>query len=794
MNSTFSLNRATRMNRKKYECKPESATCFEARMRNYGFLVFLLFAPIYGGIALGGGLAGCVEQDRPMRGGRPPISNAMDVGADAAVTDGGPDTESTSINDTGDDTASVVMDAAPENGLPLKDFGESCDDNSECASRICNIDGPGEGTCTRRCNDDCPTGWSCVLSLSSGVDEDFVCMKDADTLCDGCNEDNEDENDNPDVDPSAPEICDGMDNNGNHLVDEGCDDDSDGFCDQKMSVEGTPDVCPNGGGDCNDNTQEVNPGVPEVCDGLIDDDCDGEIDEGCDCIEYQSRPCGIDRGECRSGTQTCTAGEWGECLGLILPVTESCDGLDNDCDGDTDEGLGTTTCGQGQCAHSIQNCAEGVPQNCNPFEGATPEVCDGIDNDCDGVVDNAPGELCSTPSVELADGFPKVLDGIGFAVSMDASGSVWVAGARKITSGCADGPGTDAALWKFDRDGNLAAGFPKLRNGDAGGDCHDYGYAVVNDASGNVWMTGVSYGRHGRNQSGVDRDFALWKFDSNGNLSIVKTQDNIAGGAYNDAGQAIAVDTSGNVWVTGYSNGPSSTDLFLFKFLSDGTVAPAFPKIERGAGGRLGLPSSSAVAIDKAGNIWVVGCARPGTTQYDIALFKFDSSGNRLSGFPKYFDGEDGLALEDAPLDMVLDAQGNLWVTGYVHGGYGDFALWKFDTNGDLSMGFPIVLDGIGGVTGNQDYGTGVAVDSSGFVWVAAGTRVFKDNKSPMEFALLKYDSDGNLVPGFPIVYDDANIDIMGTYPEDIAIDSDNRVWVPGHGPYNEHMLLWRFE
>jgi len=65
---------------------------------------------------------------------------------------------------------------------------------------------------------------------------------------------------------------------------------------------------------------------------------------------------------------------------------EICDGLDNDCDEATDEELGQTTCGLGVCEHTVDNCLDGQPQGCDPFGGASTEVCDGLDNDCDGVI------------------------------------------------------------------------------------------------------------------------------------------------------------------------------------------------------------------------------------------------------------------------------------------------------------------------------------------------------------------------------------------------------------------------
>jgi hypothetical protein len=88
---------------------------------------------------------------------------------------------------------------------------------------------------------------------------------------------------------------------------------------------------------------------PETCNGA-DDDCDGDIDEGVpDCCNVgDEEACGTDVGECVAGTRACrAAGTWGECEGAVEPALEICDGLDNDCDPRTNDGAREVTLGTG---------------------------------------------------------------------------------------------------------------------------------------------------------------------------------------------------------------------------------------------------------------------------------------------------------------------------------------------------------------------------------------------------------------------------------------------------------------
>jgi MYXO-CTERM domain-containing protein len=118
---------------------------------------------------------------------------------------------------------------------------------------------------------------------------------------------------------------------------------------------------------------------PEKCDGT-DNDCDGTADQG-----FGETTCGT--GACYHTVQNCTAGVPATCDPLEGSTTETCDGADNDCDGATDEELGPVTCGEGVCLHTVETCVDGVPAACDPLAGASAEVCDGLDNDCNGQTD-----------------------------------------------------------------------------------------------------------------------------------------------------------------------------------------------------------------------------------------------------------------------------------------------------------------------------------------------------------------------------------------------------------------------
>jgi len=182
-----------------------------------------------------------------------------------------------------------------------------------------------------------------------------------------------------------------------------CDADGDGFVD--CSISGCCDAGAEAASDCEPTVATANPWAVEdacePCDDIIDQDCDGQ-DVPCVDADNDTVP------DCEEVAAGCGVGDPNVAPGLA----ETCDGVDNDCDGETDEGFflvedGTIkapgdACGQGVCAGGVVECVDATTARCSTAAQAAPaEDCeDDLDNNCNGAVN----EGCEADDAD-GDGF-----------------------------------------------------------------------------------------------------------------------------------------------------------------------------------------------------------------------------------------------------------------------------------------------------------------------------------------------------------------------------------------------------
>ena len=327
------------------------------------------------------------------------------------------------------------------------------------------------------------------------------------------------------------------------------------------------------------------------------------------------------------------------------------------------------------------------------------------------------------------------LDDIGTSLYADSFNNIIIAGRTKSF-----GNGNyDICLIKYNSSGHL------LWNYTWGGMDYDSGQGIVVDNKDNIYIAGYT------ESIGTFGDVVLLKFNSTGTLNYTRTWGDVDTDAAND----IALDSEGNIYLTGYTNiiTPEKTDLFLLKFNNSGYL-----NWSKTWGGQY-VDSGESLIIDSSNNIFVASTTRSFSVGgEDIALLKFNHTGGLQ------WNTTWGGAENDGAFSVALDHHNHIYLTGSTKSYDGldeDLCLIKFNATGDFQW---IKLQ----KSTTNDEGKGLVVDQAHhndiYITGRIGTDlcIIKYSQLPDEFSIVSdamngIDSDGTFSLSWTISLDAVN-------------------------------------
>ncbi len=308
-------------------------------------------------------------------------------------------------------------------------------------------------------------------------------------------------------------------------------------------------------------------------------------------------------------------------------------------------------------------------------------------------------------------------DDAGAAIKGDANGNIYVAGYSTRSNSAYSRK--DYLTIKYNASGiqQWAATY----DGPAHQDDAAVGLGI--DASGNIYVTGTSFA--GRDKVEAD-DYLTIKYSPAGDSLWSARYDGPV--SRSDYATAIAVDNSGNAYVTGYSRG-ADLDYATLKYNANGVQQ----WVARYDGPAHGGDLSFAIAVDNSGNVYVTGTDQKIIYNGDYLTIKYNSSG--VQQWTARYDAP--AHDNDGANALALDASGNVYVTGGINGSSPSFdiATVKYSNAGVQQW-----VKTFNGAKDSADIGNAIAVDASGNVYVAGATT---GKTSHYDFITIKYASAG---------------------------------------------------
>lgn len=414
----------------------------------------------------------------------------------------------------------------------------------------------------------------------------------------------------------------------------------------------------------------------------------------------------------------------------------------------------------------------------------------------------------------------------GLSIAVDVIGNAYVTGYFRGTADFDPGPSTqnltaagfndDIFIAKY----TSAGSYVYAKN--IGSSGSDRGKALAVDAAGNVYITGSftntadfdpGAGTQNLVSTSNTEDIFLAKYDPSGSYLYAVRM----GGTNSESGETIAIDASGNAYITGiFSSAPAdfdpgagtqnltssgSTDIFFAKYDATGNYVYA-----KRIGGSV-EDEGQSITIDGSGNTWLTGSFNGGVDfdpgpglqprgnpgNYSGFFGKYDNNGNYL--LAKSFGGYTSAGSDDQSQDIAVDAAGNTYITGSFNAtldfdpgpgffnltsaGSADIFFAKYDVSGNV-----IFANRIGG-TGSE-LSTAIAVDASGNIYITgyfAGIADFDPGTGSLNLTsagssdifIAKYDATGNLV--FANRIGEANFEVAN----DIAVDASGNIYLTGY-------------